>query len=362
MQAAGIRHLWGIEYSADIAAVAQLNGFNTIVANILDCNPLNFERPDFLHASPPCPNFSTANASGEETETDIALAAKVAEFITVQLPDYFTLENVFGYRLSKSWEIIARALLTAGYSLNYWHICTADWGVPQTRRRMIVIARRDGIRPMLPAATHAERPEVGLFGTLKKWVGWYEAIEDLIPGLPESKFADWQLKRLPSELRTALYTNGQYNGEIPIALKNQPANAITANSNQSSLKALIIDGRNSNQEWGKLYRDGEQPAAAVTVLERPAHYPRAFIVDGKLSTSGNEKKLQILDGKTPHATVVSSQSAMKDSKAYTSGRIVQMTTRALARFQSFPDDYKLSGKRTLDCRGIGPALIHAAAF
>jgi DNA (cytosine-5)-methyltransferase 1 len=186
--AAGLNPIWAVEYEADIAAVYRDNlGDHVTVADILTLDPKDFERPDFLHASPPCPNFSNAKANGEETEHDIALAQKVADFVTVLLPDFFTLENVYQYRESKSWGIIALALMTAGYSFNYWHCNMADWGVPQTRKRMIVIARRDGIRPMLPPATHAESPEVGLFGTLKKWIGWYEAIEDLIPDLPVKK-------------------------------------------------------------------------------------------------------------------------------------------------------------------------------
>lgn len=52
MMAAGIRHKWSIEYDAAIAAVAQQNGFNTIVADIIDCNPEDFEPVNFLHASP----------------------------------------------------------------------------------------------------------------------------------------------------------------------------------------------------------------------------------------------------------------------------------------------------------------------
>lgn len=366
MTAAGINHLWGIELDPAIAAVSQANGFNTIVANILDCDPDDYAGTaiNYLHASPPCPSFSVANTNGSETVLDIALAQKTADFITVLLPDFFTLENVFGYRLSKSWEIIARALLTAGYSLNYWHICTADWGVPQTRRRMIVIARRDGIRPQLPPATHAEKPQAGLFGSLLPWVGWYEAIADLIPGLPESTFADWQLKRLTAELKDAfMIGGGNTQKENPTSKARDvfaPAFSVAANTKTGDVRAFILtqdyDDSNTNDDRQVQVRRGDGPVTTIRASETASINLRAFIVDGKLSTSGDEKLLQILDGSSPAATAVASESAMRDSRAHVAGRVVQMTTRCLARFQSFPDSYRLSGNRNLDCRGIGNAV------
>jgi len=38
------------------------------------------------------------------------------------------------------------------------------------------------------------------------------------------------------------------------------------------------------------------------------------------------------------------------------GRVVAMTPRCLARFQSFPDSYELSGNKSLDAKGIGNAV------
>lgn len=200
MVQAGISHAWGIEYDDNIASIARLNGLNTITADILKCDPSEFEPTDLLHASPPCPNFSTAKKDAEETDNDLALAGKICEFVIELLPVFFTLENVYQYRKSKSWQMIARTLLDHGYQFNYWHVDMADYGVPQTRKRMIVIARRDGKMPLLPTATHDEKPVNSFFENKHLWVSWYEAIEDLIPTLPDSEFSDWQKDRLSKEL------------------------------------------------------------------------------------------------------------------------------------------------------------------
>ncbi len=128
-KAAGLELAWGVEYVPEIAEVANANlGQHIKVANILDCSPFNFDRVDVLHASPPCPSFSVAKAGGTETDLDIALARKVAEFATVLQPDVFTLENVQAYQKSKSWRIIEQALWGAGYWLSVNVVNFADMG------------------------------------------------------------------------------------------------------------------------------------------------------------------------------------------------------------------------------------------
>ena len=151
--AAGLTPLWGVEFEGQIAAVANRNlGDHVRAADILACDPTDFPPVDVLHASPPCPNFSVAKAGGEETAQDIALAQRVADFVTTLGPGVFTLENVWAYRNSRSWRLIEDALYGAGYWLSIDHVNAADFGVPQTRKRMIVRAVRGGWVPMLPPA------------------------------------------------------------------------------------------------------------------------------------------------------------------------------------------------------------------
>lgn len=283
MQMAGINHLWGIEKDPKIANVAQINGFNVVCADILECNPSDFERVNVLHASPPCPNFSVSKREGKETELDIALATKVAEFISVIKPDFFTLENVYGYRKSKSWQIILGVLENIGYWVQIHHLNSADFGVPQVRRRMVVRATRGWLLPLLPP--------------VKKWAGWYDAIEDLIPSLPDAKFAPWQLKQ---DCR---------------------------------------DGQDF-QQWQNLATGG--------------HPLRAVIV-GSQHVSHHVKTAQHKPCDSPIWTITAS--TKNDVRAWlSSGRVVRITPRCLARFQSFPDWYQLPENDSLARRGIGNAV------
>lgn len=357
MRNAGIEHRWGIEIDDVISGVARANGFNVITADVLAVDPAQMEPVDALHASPVCTRASTANQSAElnedgtkEAPLDIAMGEKVAQFIDVLQPRIVTIENVYQYRNFQAFKVICAALSRGGYMWDFDNLNSADFGVPQTRRRLILRAVKGALLPNLP------QPE--------RWIGWYSAIEDLIPTLPESKFAQWQEVRLPLELLQA---------------------------------GVMVDSRNVTQEYGKLHRLADEPAITVTVTDRPSHFPRAFIIDqnyGSPNDNGRARILSVKDadepvftigaggpGRAVRAYLVDGQNASRDLtvlevtdpactigasgkgsyRAWLSqGRVVAMTPRALARFQSVPDSYVLPESKKLACKVIGngvPCLL-----
>lgn len=293
--AAGLRTLWGIEKNADIAAVANRNlGGHVHVADVTEVDPSTLERPEFLHASPPCPRFSPANQGASESDEDIALARATARFVEALRPRVFTLENVWLYRRSTSWEIIRDTLYRCGYWVDVTHINAADFGVPQTRRRMIVRAIHGAMVPYLPIA--------------EPWVSWYESIEDLIPTLPESQFAPWQMERMDGELReTVLLSQG-------------------------------ISRDHNGNEYGVTMRNGDAPAFTVTANWN-MNGIRAFLCTGQYDRPNT------VESRRPQ-TLFSNEPAC----------VVRMTTRCLARWQTFPDWYELPESTTLASRIIGNAV------
>lgn len=415
---AGLDVHFGVEYDAKLAAVYRQNlGDHVIVADVTTLEVSTLPYVDIFHASPPCTNASVANANAGESPLDMAMATAVCRYIVVKRPQIFTLENVYMYRTFESWHMIARTLLDEGYTYNYWHVNMADYGVPQTRKRMIVIARRDGKTPMLPEATHAKSPQTGLFGTLKKWMSWYEAVEDLIPTLPDSQFAPWQLKRLPAELKASFLphtqansnTDGRYSdqpsttiapGKIPgraLLVHGTNGNGITANQKSqpaavvvSSLhskaampKAFIVDGANANSkgkdkhraselsaktiaqgngmprawlpekdkgDYSINHRDDSSPAQGVTTSDTRR---RAFLAD-RINAGSGKQTTRMED--EPALTMTCYTPKHQEPNAYANGRVVKMTPRAIARFQSFPDWYKLPDWASLSVKGIGNAV------
>lgn len=285
-QQAGYTHIWGVEKDDKIASVARLNGFHVITADILDFTLeriKKIKRPDHLHASPPCPNFSVAKTGGAETEQDIAIAQATARFIDILKPDTFTLENVVAYRSSQSFKIIMMTLEDNGYWTDVQNLNSADFGVPQNRNRLIVLAARNSLLRPYPDPV--------------KWIGWYEAIADLVDELPESQFAPWQIARLPEEYKEFLI--GQGTGNIGSILtrptkfqqetergkifrdEDQPSPTILVKN--SSMKGFIMPGAGNTNfedaEPGKGVRYEEEPAHTVA-SDGGGRIPRAFVASG----------------------------------------------------------------------------------
>lgn len=357
IRAAGYRHLWGIEQDDAIANVARANGFHILTADIVDVDPHTLTVPDYLHASPVCTRASQANQSAElnddgtkEAPLDIRMGEKVAAFIDVMRPKTFTLENVYGYRNFKAFKIICAALTRNGYMWDYDNLNAADFGVPQTRRRLILRAVRDALLPNLP-------PPV-------EWVGWYAAIEDLIPTLPASKFAPWQLVRLPEESKTFLMSgagNTNFGDAYPgngVCEHDEPAQSVTAlDGGGTAHRAFVVAGMPNNNGASVTVRHGDAPMMTVTVQHNQRQSLRAFLING--SNSGRE--LTIAEANAP-SFVVTSQRVEKDGRRawLSQGRVVSMTPRALARFQSIPDSYELPADTRLAARVIGngwPSLM-----
>jgi len=347
LSGSGLDVKWGLEHDEEIAKVARDNGLNIHTADVTEVNPSWYERVDVLHASPPCPNFSVAKTGGEETDEDVSLAEATVRFIRGIDPQLFTLENVWGYRKSQSWKLIREHLQRSGYDWNAWKLNCADYGVPQTRKRMIVAARKGGPRPKKPPATHAENPSSGgLFGgKLNEWVGWYEAIDDLITDLPETELADWQKERLPDELTQTQMIAA---ASADYANKNRPPQrphyTVEAKPKGGPPRAVICDTQPNTRGDN---REGQEPTK--TVAADPAGgAPRAVLVN---ATSN----MQVADADHPAYGQVARVRSFQQ-RAVMDRRVVQMTPRALARFQTFPDLYDLPGSKSLACRIIGNAV------
>lgn len=316
---AGLSHLWGVEWDDDIASVARMNGFNTITGDVRDVELMcSLPRPDVIHASPVCKNASNAKADGEESPEDIETADAVCAYINHFKPSIFTLENVWGYRTFTAFAHIIEALNANKYRVDYWHLMAADYGVPQTRQRLILVARLNG-KPIKPHATHAKADKLTpMFDSRLPWVGWYKAIEDLIDTLPESSFEQWQLDRLPKEI----------------------------------IDTFIFDGHSGFCGDEATARVSTEPCMSIMSTSRGNAGFRAFIVEGANGSHPDISRFEC----DPITTITQSEYKTARRAWMTCGRTVKMTVKTFSRFQSFPDWYVLPIDYRLACTVIGNAV------
>ena len=155
---------------------------------ILEAAGVDAEDVDLVAGGPPCQTFSRSN-EGNRQGTNEARGMLYEEFARVLeevQPAAFIFENVRGLASAndgEDYEIIKEELRSKGYILNEKVVNAANFGVPQTRKRLLVLGLLSDKKPAFPEPTHVEAgsgkeyTQSTLTGK-QTWVTAPEALED----------------------------------------------------------------------------------------------------------------------------------------------------------------------------------------
>lgn len=109
----------------------------------------------------PCQNFSTySHSNPDRLNGRWDLLEKFASLAIATSPDIVTMENVPALVKDKSFETFVTALECVGFKVNWQIVKCADYGVPQTRRRLVLFASKYGRIKLEPPEPDAEEPTV----------------------------------------------------------------------------------------------------------------------------------------------------------------------------------------------------------
>lgn len=175
-------------------ATAELAGFPTAHRDVTTYRTTPGAH-DVLIASPPCQTYSMAGSGTGRQNLDRVLAVvrehadlsdldprtvMVLEPLRIALdgePTYIAWEQVPA--VLPVWEACADVFRERGYSVATGILNAEQYGVPQTRRRAVLMARRDGRDVRLPTPTHSRfhvRDPKRLDPGVKPWVSMAEAL------------------------------------------------------------------------------------------------------------------------------------------------------------------------------------------
>lgn len=257
---------------------------------------------DLLSGGPPCQGFSIQRTIGGDEDDRNLLVDDYGDLILEVLPKFFILENVPGLGGSRGKDVVSRfrAKMNAhGYVCHEKILDAQDYGVPQRRRRYIIVGE------------HCIDGAAAIFEWPKKFSGAMATVRSTISHLPELKSDGVPHNKLPfhradklSEInikRLEFLQAGQARIDLPLDL--------LADCHKNS--AEVIGHRNV---YGRMSWDEVAP----TITARFDSFTR-----GKFGHPTQKRSISLLEG---------------------------------ALLQTFPEDYFFSGKKVDIARQIGNAV------
>ena len=165
MVQAGVRLEFGVDNWDRAVESLELNFPATKIYNMdihrFITNSSISPRTDMLHLSPPCQYWSPAHTVvGRNDDMNMAALYSCSHLINKVRPRVFTLEQTFGImhnRFALNFNMFIQGFTEHGYSIRWKIAHLATYGLPQPRRRLIIIGAGPGeTLPTFPAPTHSD--------------------------------------------------------------------------------------------------------------------------------------------------------------------------------------------------------------
>ncbi len=188
---AGHSIVWANDFDKDSCDTYEANfNYRPICAKIEDIKSEEIPEADVVIGGFPCQGFSIANPYRKIEDSRNKLYLELLRIIKDKHPLYFVAENVVGLCSIGGYEnekdrknhqgrvlkAILKELENANeykYNVEFKILNSADFGVPQLRRRVIILGTRKDVIPILkhPTPTHSQDQ-------------WF-TVEEALRGLPE---------------------------------------------------------------------------------------------------------------------------------------------------------------------------------
>jgi len=277
--------------------------------------------PDVVIGGPPCQGFSNVVSFKRKSDDPRnSLFKDFAKWVQYLQPTIFIMENVKGILSRcdsdgiKIIESIRNTFSDIGYSnLSLWTLNAAEYGVPQLRERVFIVGHKKNITIQPPQKTHFINKRVK---GLQEPVTVNEAISDL-PKISASEGHEIMEYKASPKSEYQIWARGDQQ-----VLFNHVAMKHT--------KRII------------------ERFAHIHIGESAVHVPTKYKErkrngNGEISDRSYNRNNRRLDPNKPSCTIPASFYSCFIHPYLNRN----LTAREAARLQSFPDNYRFMGKRTL---------------
>lgn len=179
---AGHEIVWANDIYEDAVKTYRRNlGDHIVCKDIALVDAADIPNCDIIIGGFPCQGFSVANVKRHVDDERNVLYKQLIRIIEAKKPKFFLAENVKGLtNLAKGavFQMILSDFRALGYQVDSRILNAADFGVPQTRQRVIIVGVRNDVDFTydFPYPTHSKTGADGL----PKWV----SVSKALAGIP----------------------------------------------------------------------------------------------------------------------------------------------------------------------------------
>lgn len=340
----GDHYCLGIEFDKWACKTRAAAGLPTIRGDVSSVH-LNHGPITGLIASPPCQTFSQAGrrkgldqmshvlevlegkAQPAFSDPRTALILQPLAWIRKYDPDWVCMEQV--RTVQPVWELYSDLLRGMGYSTWTGVLNAADYGVPQTRRRAILTARKSGTAKK-PEQTHAKNHDSlsplvalpGLVTPLEPWVTMAEAL-------------GWG-----ATVRPGWTVPSHSNGGGPDGFGGSGARTAA----------------NAEREAGRWVLKERQEHGAVRTLTEPAMTITSSADNGNFKWAYERPSTTVVGSFKPHMQAPPTYRKAGDGPRQNQPGAISISVEDALVLQSFPRDYPLQGPKTKKFEQVGNAI------
>lgn len=300
---AGLEPVFALDFDADAVRTFKTNFPNAIVVqrdirnldteSLTDLISAQRNSPILFCGCAPCQPFTKQNTCRMKKDVRASLLNSFGRFVERYRPEYVFIENVPGMqkvKASSPFESFCKILGRLGYSIAVQVVAAQDYGVPQRRRRLVLLASRIG-NIELPERTHG--PDAGRdYSTVREWISHFPPIaageqHAEIPNHRAARLSPINMERIlatppegdrrswPEHLRLNCHKN--YNGHVDVYGRmkwDAPATGLTTRC------ISLSNGRFGHPEQHR----------AISVREAAAiqTFPDNFIFTGSLNSQAKQ--------------------------------------------------------------------------
>lgn len=132
-------------------------------------------KPDVLLTSPECTSHSIARGARPACESSRETAIRIVPWLEAMAPRWLIVENVGRMRNWDRHNELVTTIKALGYSISDLYLNAADFGVPQSRKRMFLVANNNGAIITKEELTKAHNKAPKNADSIIDWSDQYES-------------------------------------------------------------------------------------------------------------------------------------------------------------------------------------------